>query len=142
MTDRTIAWIGLVVAILAILVSLGAFNRAGTALEANQTGTVTNIQDQLSRGFANLEARGRLMYARILAQNNNFDEAANQVNEAKQSLDNAYQSASGTARDELNNVDSQLTQIGDNLKNKSSDAINKLDDLSTTIRDNLNATIQ
>ena len=129
-TGRGIAWIALVMSVLALLFAVSAYGVSRTSArevqEAAPATTNTELQTAESLEAARIEARQELESARTSYENNNDGtETLLRLRAAKDRLRSAYES-SGTSAD-WNRLDISFTEVENALRTGSADALSRLE---------------
>ncbi len=128
-TNSTVAWLALIVAIIALLFAVAAFNRTNQHLVADDDNEVTEDtqESEVDVVAARREAADRLTSIRTEVETDKrYDEAADEVAEIRANLRETYADASADAQEEWRDMEPELEALEQQLRDKSADALGGL----------------
>jgi hypothetical protein len=121
---KTVAWIGLILALLAFFMSWIALNRTGTSLEQVAEESVQDLEVGTEVALAQAQARTRLFALRAeLAAAEAGEEAAQAVQAARQDIQGIYTEARLESREEWQEINQELEQAETQARSNTSQAL-------------------
>ena len=133
-----VAWIALIIAIVALGIGWYAYNRSEEETIIPQVEEqIRTTQQETGKLMAKMEARIRLMALRgQIAAEESYEELSQEVSEIRSDLAAAYEDTSADVREEWEELDSDLQQLVDNLEEESNEAIDSLEEAINSLRQN------
>lgn len=135
---QTTTWLTLAVAAIALVMSILAYNRAGqdisSVLAEETMEGVENIQQMTAVAQAQVELAA--IRTRILAGEAG-EELAQEVAQTRRNLAQAYENASEEARQEWQELDAELEQLEQQVRDGSADTIGTVNNALQTTRQDL-----
>jgi ribosome-associated translation inhibitor RaiA len=153
MNSKVLTILTLIIAIVALIVGIAAFNKAGGQADIRQAiesfkseikTTVTDLREVRgevgAKGAENIaeiktklelvEAKAHLLAAKMyIALDNNYDKAASELEKAADNFENARAGASQVTKEKIKGLKSGVTEAKQYVGDKSAQAIDKLTEL-------------
>ena len=143
MNSKLLTILTLIIAIVALAVSIMAFNKAGgqadvrEAIESFKSEIETTVNDLRKLGGKNvaeietklqlMEAKAHLLVAKMyIALDNNYDKAAEELNKAADNFEKARTGASEATRERITRLKSGITEAQKYAGDKSAQTIDKV----------------
>lgn len=126
--NTTVSWIALVVAGIALLIGISAYNRAGADLDTVIARNVDQATDAMQRQMALLETRTRLLALRARIEANEAgEEIAAEVDDIQADLAVAYENVAAETREEIAELDRELATLATQTREGSAEALGTLE---------------
>lgn len=144
---RGVAWLALIVAILALFLAWSAYRRTGGDLDSllqdvsedagrRVRGAAEEGTDAVERQAELAEARGRLLRRRAEVEaDRNLQKVREDVAEVREDLERAYRNAGEGAKARWRDVDAELERLEARLRDGGARALESLDSAVEKIRD-------
>jgi len=139
MENRTLqitTWIALALSVIALILSAVNYKNLSSLIPGVSSGN-EQVRQEVRKELARTEAAARLGYVQDLVAENDFEGAAEEASFARQALENANKNAVGQEQEQWRNLESDLRNLENQLKEKSpsaaqsaSDIINKINSQS------------
>jgi hypothetical protein len=145
-TSNTIAWISLIVSIIALILAWSAYNRTGTdvgtAIENNTREAASSIEEtteEIRETTAQIAARAetivRLTNIRAKIAANEIDEEQyDSLNEVREDLRNVYAEAQGDVKDAWAEIDADLEMLESQMRNDTAEALLTIEKIIEALR--------
>lgn len=128
--NSTLGWIAVVLSVLALFLAWSAYNRTGTDVRTQVMRTGEQAYDASREGLDSLQAQVRLQELRAdLASGVELENAEETVATVRQDLARAYQNSTEVTQEQWQEVQRDLDQLEDQLRNGSADALQTVEGL-------------
>ena len=126
--NTSTAWLALLVAVIALGFSVVAFNRSGKNIGTIAEEQTQEVAEEAEQAAALAAAQARLVALRTqLAAERGYAETADEVQEVRGDLQEAYADASAEAQQEWRELDRQLETTEQAARNESAEAVGALE---------------
>jgi DNA anti-recombination protein RmuC len=139
-TNTLIAWIGLVIAIIALVIAWTAYNRSGADLEAEVQRNIDQAVTEMNLRLARFEAAAEL--ATLEARQDlrqNYAQLEQEIAQTRQDLRVAYQNAQREASQEWQEIERDFMEVERNVREGTANALDSLRALIANLRRNVEA---
>lgn len=137
-SNSMMVWSTFIIAIVALIVSLLAFNRTA---RIDKQSNLVNLQKEVQtiREEQVIEqAQDRLTEIREQINNTgNFDDAQKGVAQVRRDVRQSFTNATEATKETWNDLDKELEQIEQQLRDGSADALNSLDNFITKLKNEI-----
>ncbi|MEX0650161.1 MAG: hypothetical protein WD200_04105 [Candidatus Andersenbacteria bacterium] len=134
-TNSTIAWLALLVAVVALIFGVVAFNRSGRDVPVVVEEQAQETSEDIELNAARIRAETQLAALRArVAAGEGYEEVREEALEVRSDLEVAYANASVEARQQWQEIEPELEQLEAQLREESADALTALDSVLDRLR--------